>query len=152
MARKTKYEEWFPTKAYECALAGATDEEVATILGVGLTTFYEYQKRYPEFREALKNGKLVPDMEVAAALHKSATGHSVTETKIIGHGDNKREVEVTKYFPPNPTSAIFWLKNRRRNEWRDKNAPADNPADDPGDISDTDRWVAETIKAGSETH
>ncbi|WP_445448805.1 hypothetical protein [Enterococcus faecalis] len=28
--------------------------------------------------------------------------------------------EVTKFAAPNPTSAIFWLKNRKPEKWRDK--------------------------------
>jgi hypothetical protein len=26
----------------------------------------------------------------------------------------------TEHYPPDTTAAIFWLKNRRRNEWRDR--------------------------------
>jgi hypothetical protein len=27
---------------------------------------------------------------------------------------------LTKHYPPDTTAAIFWLKNRRPSEWRDK--------------------------------
>jgi len=29
-------------------------------------------------------------------------------------------VPTTKHYPPDATSAIFWLKNRQRDKWRDK--------------------------------
>ena len=29
-------------------------------------------------------------------------------------------MDVTKHYPPDPTAAIFWLKNRQPDTWRDK--------------------------------
>jgi len=28
--------------------------------------------------------------------------------------------ELIKYYPPDPVSIIFWLKNRKPEQWRDK--------------------------------
>jgi hypothetical protein len=31
------------------------------------------------------------------------------------------QTPVRKYYPPDTTAAIFWLKNRRPDLWRDRN-------------------------------
>ncbi|MDR8011858.1 terminase, partial [Escherichia coli] len=30
------------------------------------------------------------------------------------------ETPLEKYYPPDTTAAIFWLKNRQKDKWRDK--------------------------------
>jgi hypothetical protein len=35
-------------------------------------------------------------------------------------GSEVKTVEYKEHVPPNPTSIIFWLKNRRPDRWRDK--------------------------------
>lgn len=55
------------------------------------------------------------------ALFKSAVGYEYTEiTKELTDSGMKVTKRVTKQIAPNPTSAIFWLKNRKPDEWRDK--------------------------------
>lgn len=83
---------------------GATDEEISEILEIHKDTFYAWKNKYPEFSDAIKEGKEVADANVVKSLYKRANGFK----------------EDDKYFPPDPTSCIFWLKNRRRNQWRDK--------------------------------
>ena len=51
---------------------GLTNEQIADNMGIGLSTLYEWQKRYTEFADALKNSKEVVDLHVENALHKRA--------------------------------------------------------------------------------
>ena len=74
---------------------GLTHEQIAKNLGVGKDAFYTYIKKYPEFSEALKKGREVVDYEVENALYKAAINGNVT-------------------------AMIFYLKNRRPNQWRDR--------------------------------
>ena len=58
-------------------------------------------------------------------MYKSALGFEYEETKVIKEKDDntrdKTRVEKTiKFIPPNVTAQIFWLKNRKPAEWRDK--------------------------------
>lgn len=101
-------------------MLGATDEEMAAFWQISVPTFYAWQKAHPEFLKALKAGKLGPDMEVAASLHHRALGYSHSAVKIMAVAGEVREVPYTEHYPPDATSAIFWLKNRRPNEWREK--------------------------------
>lgn len=80
---------------------------------------------HPSIMSVLKTGKEVVDRQVENALLKNALGFEYEETKTIieisPDGEKKQRVEkIKKYSPPNPTSQIFWLKNRKPAEWRDR--------------------------------
>jgi hypothetical protein len=53
---------------------------------------------------------------------KRAIGFEREAVKIFFPKDAESPVYAPyrEYVAPDPTSMIFWLKNRRRNEWRDK--------------------------------
>lgn len=102
---------------------GLTDEQIAKNLGVAYSTLKEYKKKYPAFLAALKKGKEVIDFEVENALLKRALGYRYKEiTKEFSEATGKLEVtkEVEKEVAPDTTAQIFWLKNRKPQEWRDK--------------------------------
>ena len=67
VGRPEKYEDTFPLLAEGYAREGMIDKEIAAKLGVSEATFYEYQKKYPEFSEAIKRGKKPVDVEVENA-------------------------------------------------------------------------------------
>lgn len=127
---KGKYEEWLrPEKLVLLegwARNGLTDEQIANNIGIRTSTFYEWKKKYVEFAEALKKSKEVADLEVENALFKRATGYTVTETKVIeSDKDGKKTETIIKHIPPDTTAQIFWLKNRKPDEWRDKRVVED---------------------------
>jgi len=117
---------------------GLTDKQIAKNLGIGIRTFYEYKNNYPQFLQSLKRGKEVIDFEVENALLKRALGYEydeVTKERILKkdekgaplvniHGVPIYEMvvtkKVTKQVAPDTTAQIFWLKNRKPQEWRDK--------------------------------
>ncbi len=53
-------------------------------------------------------------------MYERATGYSHAEDKIFNDGGEPLIVPTTKHYPPDATSAIFWLKNRQPAKWRDK--------------------------------
>jgi hypothetical protein len=95
---------------------GLTDLQIAEKLGISEASFYKYRTEHKEFTESLKNGKEVIDVMVENALLKAALGYEYDETKETAAGT---EI-TTKYAQPNTTALIFWLKNRKQREWRDK--------------------------------
>lgn len=106
---------------------GLTDEQIAHNMGVGLSTLYDYKNRYKEFNDALKKNKEVIDYQVENALLKRALGYKYTEiTKELRKDPNTGEEKLTtvkeiiKEMPPDTTAQIFWLKNRKPAEWREK--------------------------------
>lgn len=86
-------------------LDGLIDKQIYKNMGISRTTFYKWKSENSEFADLLKRGKEIADREVENALFKSATG-------FIGPDD--------KYYPPNTTAQIFWLKNRKKDDWKDK--------------------------------
>jgi hypothetical protein len=94
---------------------------MARVIGVHPDTIFEWQNKYSEFSEALKEGKAPADSRVEAALYKRAVGYKYTEKKDIHLPDGNKRIETTKKeVAPDVTAQIFWLKNRLPDEWRDK--------------------------------
>lgn len=122
---KSKYTEEMCIKAEELASEGLIDVEIAKQLGIGKTTYYEYQLKFPEFAEAIKKGKSVVDDKVESVLLKRALGYSYKEKKVIVEMDkdgNQKPAKietVDKEVIPSDTALIFWLQNRRPDRWRD---------------------------------
>lgn len=107
----------------ECwARSGLIDKEIADKMGTTVKSLCEWKNRFPEICEALKKGKEIPDEQVKNSLLKSALGYPATETRIKKDSNGKiiEEIIITREVPPNPTSIIFWLKNRRPDLWREK--------------------------------
>lgn len=128
---KGKYKQWlWPEgllKIEGWARDGLTDEQIAEKIGIVSSTLYEWKKQYSEISEALKRGKEVVDREVEKALLKRALGYTYKETtkelcldKETGCSEMKVTKIVEKEVIPDTTAQIFWLKNRKPEEWRDK--------------------------------
>lgn len=125
---KGKYQEWLEEdnliKLEAWARNGLTDEQLASNMGIVTSTLYAWKNRYKEISEALKRGKEVVDIEVENSLLKAAKGYFVDEEKTYISEVNgvvtKRKEITKKYIAPNTTAQIFWLKNRKPIEWRDK--------------------------------
>lgn len=118
--RPSKYRDEFTEQAYKLCLLGATDEDMANFFEVAVSTLNLWKIEHPEFSEALKAGKSEADSVIAASLFHRAKGYSHPEDKIFNDGGEPLVVPTTKHYPPDTTACIFWLKNRRRDDWTDK--------------------------------
>ena len=118
--RKTSYRKEFADQAYKYCLLGATDVQLAEFFEVSEQTINAWKDKHPEFLESIKNGKEKADAEVADRLYQRAKGYSHPEEKIFLHNGEPVKVETVKHYAPDPTSGIFWLKNRQKLNWRDK--------------------------------
>lgn len=121
VGRKSSYQETYANQALKLALLGAKDKELADFFGVSEQTLNKWKKDYPEFLEALKKGKDVADSNVASKLYNRAIGYDFEETHIVRKdGMIVGEKHITKHQPADTTAAIFWLKNRQPDKWRDR--------------------------------
>lgn len=130
VGRPSKYDkDYHPKKVVGYCLLGLTDEQIAGVFDIAVSTLYEWKKEYPEFSEAIKSGKEEADVKIAASLYKRALGGKEKVQKafklretINGVGSKERiEVVEEEIFIPSDTgAAIFWLKNRHPDQWRDK--------------------------------
>lgn len=99
---------------------GATEAEVAKKLGICLRSLAQYKTKYPEFLEAVSKSRDIADAEVEAALFKKAIGYECIESIEEEENGKKYKKEVRKSIPPDTVACIFWLKNRRSEQWKDK--------------------------------
>lgn len=124
--RPTKYKPEYDQIAYSMALLGVTDAQLAAAFGVSEQTLNGWKSAHPNFLESLKSGKDEADAKVVRSLYERALGYSHPAVKIItvprgnNQGSDIEEVPYTEHYAPDTTAAIFWLKNRQRQNWRDR--------------------------------
>lgn len=100
MGRRPKVTEWLEDDVKRTLLKGwarngLTNDQIAENMQIDRSTFYDWCNKYTDFADLLKEDKDYADTQVENALYKQALDGNVT-------------------------AAIFWLKNRRRNNWKDK--------------------------------
>ena len=120
MARPTKYQEAYAEQARKLCLLGSTDAELADFFEVSESTINKWKLDYPKFSESIKKGKAVADAEVSDRLYQRAMGFVAPDIDIRVIENRIVETPLEKYYPPDTTAAIFWLKNRQKDKWRDK--------------------------------
>ncbi len=102
-------------------------------MGISLTTLKEWIKKYPSISTALKKGKEISDIKMENALYERGLGgiHEVKKTFKLKHtyydgqGRKCEKEELATgidevYIPGDTTAQIYWLKNRKPEDWRDK--------------------------------
>lgn len=131
--RPTKYNSDYDRQVFNLCLLGATDEDIANFFEVDVQTINNWKKEHVKFFGSIKKGKIQADANVAKRLYDRAIGYQFNETSYekIELSDDltkgqritvpayKKKV-VTKELPPDVAAAIFWLKNRQKDKWRDK--------------------------------
>lgn len=134
VGRPSEYNpEVYPDQARKLCLLGATDVELAEFFDVSSTTIDNWKSQHPEFLGSIRAGKIQADAEIGSSLYERARGFEWDEAqpikvKEVLYQDGKRTKEIErvetvmvhKIVPPDATSMIFWLKNRRPKEWRDR--------------------------------
>lgn len=123
--RPTKFKQEFIQQAQALCDLGATDEEMAAFFQVDTRTLYRWKLDNEEFCQAIKAGKSRADDRIERSLFQKASGFYFKEEQAIKikSGQFEETVEVVpveRYAPPDTTAMIFWLKNRRKVQWRDK--------------------------------
>jgi len=123
--RKNKYETHVGPRLEEIGWwcrDGLIEEEMFKRLGVSERSWYEYKNKYPQLSQVLKNGKAQADYRVEDSLYKRAVGikNATETTEEYKDGVLVAKKIVKKNIAPDPTSMIFWLKNRQPAKWRDK--------------------------------
>ncbi len=114
-------------------------------MGVSHQTFYRWLGEHGELSDTLKKGREIVNDRVEDALYRKATGQTeATEEHVHirteGEGENARTVKdvkkVKKLTAPDTISMIFWLKNKRAEDWRDRKEVVFS-----GDIEDANKQL-----------
>ena len=125
MGSKGKYKQWLEEDKLllleSWARDGCLDVDIAKKIGINTATLYTWKKKYSKFNDALKKGKEVVDTEVENALLKRALGYKYSEVKTESFSDGSvKKTVIVKEMPSDVTAQIYWLKNRKPENWRDK--------------------------------
>lgn len=120
MARPTKYKAEYAKIAKKMCELGATDFDIIEALGVARSTFYKWRHDHKPFSDALKVGKVASDDRVEQSLYRKAVGYEYEAVKIFQFQGQEVVVPYTEIQHPDTTAAIFWLKNRKPDQYREK--------------------------------
>ncbi len=119
LGRPPAYKPEYATQAEKLCKLGATVRDLADFFEVSETTIYNWRHQYPTFLEASNVGKGPADDRVVQSLYRRATGYSYDSEKLYMHEGRIIRARTVEHVPPSDTAAIFWLKNRRKDEWKD---------------------------------
>jgi hypothetical protein len=128
---RNKYEQWLTedglAKLQAWARNGLTDEQIAHNCGIGVRTLFTWKEKHEPIMQALKEGKEVVDLQVENALFKSACGYDYQEVteEYNGLGELVSRKVFQKHQPPSNTAQIYWLKNRKRDVWKENHDKAE---------------------------
>jgi hypothetical protein len=120
MARPSKYKVEFAKEAAKLCKLGATDAQLADFFEVSVSTINLWKVQHKEFSESVKVPKAEADDKVEQSLYRRAMGYEHDEVDIRVVAGELVTTPIRKYYPPDSTAMIFWLKNRRPGDWREK--------------------------------
>lgn len=154
IGRPSKFDPEYVEQAYKLALLGATDKQLADFWDVSEKTINNWKHDHPDFLQSLKAGKLAADATVSQSLFRRANGYSHDAVKIFNDRETGvTQVPYTEHYPPDTTAAIFWLKNRQPELWRDKIDVNNKLVDENGEgvpLSEAVRRMAFLLAQASE--
>lgn len=149
--RPTSYDPEYATQVAKLAQLGATDQEIADFFEVDARTVYRWKHTHDEFCQALKVGKDIADARVERSLYQRAIGYEQDEVKIFmpSGADKPVYAPFRAKVAPDVTASIFWLKNRRAHDWRDKREVEHSGGIEVSTKEQRDAAVAAAMRADS---
>lgn len=106
---------------------GLTDIQVAEIIGIHVDTLLDWRKKKLAFSWSVAEAKLLADEMVESSLFQRAIGYNHPEERLFCSEGQVIRAETVKHYPPEPKAQIFWLKNRKPKEWKDRVEIAHEP-------------------------
>jgi hypothetical protein len=117
--RKSVYTPRLAAVARKCCERGLTDFEIADVLDVSPATLYRWKLQYPNFARVFKLGKAAADDRVERSLYSRAIGYDYLAEKAAMTRHGQRTMRYRAHIPPDTAAAVWYLKNRRPDRWRD---------------------------------
>lgn len=118
--RPSKFKPEFVEQAAKLCELGATDEDLADFFKVSIRTIANWKTDNEQFLHALKGGKDSADDRVERSLYQRAVGYTYDAVHFSSFQGNVTETQYREHVAPDVVAQIFWLKNRRPDQWRDK--------------------------------
>ena len=140
--RPTTYRPENAEIAHQACMLGATNDTLAERFEVCPRTIDNWIATIPEFSDAVRQGREVADEAVVSALFARATGMEQKMTKVFCHRGQPVTATYTAQLPPDVRACIFWLRNRRPEQWRENRPLVEEVEDDDA--------LVRALDAGSE--
>jgi len=105
--------------ARKCCERGLTDIEIAEMLGISLASLYRWKLDHPAFARVFKLGKAAADDRVERSLYSRAIGYDYIAEKPAMTRHGQKTMQYRAHIPPDTAAAVWYLKNRRPDRWRD---------------------------------
>lgn len=118
--RPPKYQASFSEQAKKLCDLGATNVDLADFFGVNIRTVDRWLAEHEEFCRAVNETRAFSDERVERRLYERAMGYAFDSEKVMAVKGEVVRVPTREHVPPDVTAMIFWLKNRRPKDWRDK--------------------------------
>ena len=123
MGRPTLYKPEYAELAHNYCLLGATNDELAGFFNVAPRTVDYWLSVHAEFATAVRNGRAAADAGIARKLYRRADGYDYTAEKIFVYRGEVIRADQKVHIPPDVGACIFWLRNRRRQDWGERARP-----------------------------
>jgi hypothetical protein len=119
--RPSGYRKEYAEQAVHLCRLGATNDDLAIAFTTSTRAIERWTAKHLDFRRALKVGKGEADERVKRSLFSRAVGFTYESVKVFMPAGAKKPVyaPIVERVLPDPTAAIFWLKNRDPARWRD---------------------------------
>ena len=118
--RPTLYDSSYAKQSEKLCKLGATDADLAEFFEVQIATIHHWKLVHEEFFDSIKVGKKPADERVKRSLYNRAVGYTYETTKIFNGHNGVVVVPYKEHVPPDVTVGQFWLRNRCKDEFRDK--------------------------------
>lgn len=127
--KESKVDYWLTDDGLELLKSWSRDTfskaQIADRMGVNVNTLAKWQKQYVEINEAINVTRELVDYQVENAVLKAALGYKTKEIKVtigkkVVNGEMVEMLKETtvKEVPPNIKAAMFWLNNRKFDDWK----------------------------------
>ncbi len=138
VGRPTDYRPEYVELARKYCASGQTDRELADFFEISTQTLLNWKAEHPEFLGVIKNAKDVADERVERSLYHRALGYTYEAEELFQYQGEVIRAKVRKHVPPDVVAQIFWLKNRRKDTWRDVHRHEIGRAGEFDKLSDTE--------------
>lgn len=121
-------------KLYNLCLLGLNNTELAAYYGIDESTLTRWRDSWDGFRTTMQAGREDADGLVTRKLFQRANGYSHPEEVIkVVRGKVKR-LKTIKHYPPDTNAATYWLNNRQKLRWKNKQEGEDTPPPPSGPV------------------
>jgi len=117
-----QYNPGYAAKVEKLVSLGATDWEIADLLGINKQTLLDWCVKYPEMKKALafqESSEWVRDRAIRYLFAK-AVGYTYDSEKVFCQDGKVTRVPIVEHIPPDVGALTYFLNNRDPDRWKSR--------------------------------